>query len=100
QQYVGWQARATVQYRMRRAKIDVGAMRAVTNGAGVLNGAVTNSGQGSVNFILAREWSMSLNGGLSSNQELGTQVRYDSQYAGLTVNRLMGRYLNIFVSYD
>jgi hypothetical protein len=100
QQYVGWQARGTVNYRMRRVNLSAQGMHGVTGGAGVLNGALTTTGQGSANFILARYWSASLNSGVSRNQQLSATESFDSQFAGVVLDRKFGRYTNMFLSYD
>ena len=72
QQYLGWQARGTLQYRMRRVNLSAQGMRTVTAGSGVLNGALTTTGQGTAAFILSRYWSASLNSGVSRNQQLSS----------------------------
>ncbi len=94
QQYLGWQARGTVNYRMRRLNLSAQGMRTVTGGAGVLNGALTTTGQGTANFILSRNWSTSLNSGISRNQQLSSAESFDTQFAGVVLNRKCGRYTN------
>jgi hypothetical protein len=75
-------------------------MRTITSGSGVLNGALTTSGQGTADFSLSRNWSASLNSGVSLNQQLGYAQKYDLQFAGVVLNRNVGRYMSLFLTYD
>ena len=100
QQFLGWQARGTVQYRMHRINLSAQGMHTVTGGSGVLNGALTTTGQATVAFILSRYWSASLNSGVSLNQQLGSAQEIDSQFAGVVLNRKSSRYTHLFLNYD
>jgi hypothetical protein len=100
QQYLDWQARGTVQYRMHHINLSAQGMRTITSGSGVLNGALTTSAQGAADFILSRNWSSSLTSGVSRNQQLGSTQKYDLQFAGVVLNRNAGRYMNLFLTYD
>jgi hypothetical protein len=100
QQYLGWQARGTVNYRMRRINLSAQGMRTVTGGSGVLNGALTTTGQGTAGFTLSRNCSASLSSGVSRNQQLNSGESFDLQFAGVVLNRKFGRYTNMFMTYD
>ncbi len=100
QSYLGWQGRATLQYRLHRLNLSAQAVRTVSAGAGVLQGATSNTGQGAVDCLLTQYLSMSLKAGVSRNQQLDTAQGYDTQYAGFVVNRKSGRYAGLFISYD
>lgn len=100
QQYLGWQARGTVQYRTRHVNLSAQGMRTIASGSGVLNGALTTSGQGAADFSLSRNWSTSLSSGVSRNQEVGSGQNYDLQFVGVVLNRNAGRYMNLFLTYD
>ena len=65
-----------------------------------LGGVTTTTGQGTVEFVMARYWSMSLNSGVSRNQQLDSTQRYDVQFAGVALHRITGRFTNLFLSYD
>ena len=75
-------------------------LHAISGGAGVLGGVTTTTGQGTVEFVMARYWSMSLNSGVSRNQQLDSTQRYDVQFAGVALHRITGRFTNLFLSYD
>ncbi len=100
QVYLGWQARGNVQYKMRRMNLSAQVSRNISGGAGVLDGATITTGQGAINFVLSRYSSMSLNSGASRNQQLGSTQSYDTQFAGVAFNHKIGRYTNLFLSYD
>ena len=97
---LGWQGRGTVQYRTRLANLSAMGLHAIAGGAGVLGGVTTTSGQGTAEFVVARYWSVSLNSGVSRNQELNSTQRYNVQFAGLALQRKTGRYTDLFLSYD
>jgi hypothetical protein len=98
--YLGWQARGTVEFRTRRMNLSARGMRAVSGGAGVLDGAIVSTGQGAFDFTFSRYLSMSLTSGVSRNQQLNSPQKYDVQFAGIAFNRKVGRYTNLFMSYD
>jgi hypothetical protein len=100
QQFLGWQATGTVRYKMRRMNLSAQGIRTVTGGAGVLTGVTVTTGQGAVSVILARYWSTSLNAGVARNQQLGSALSYDTQFASFVLNRAINRYANLFLSYD
>lgn len=97
---LGWQARGSIDYRMRRMSLSASAFRGITGGAGVLNGATSTTGQGSLAFLLSRAWSSSVSAGVSRNQQLDSAQKYDMQFASLVADRKFGRYTKLFVSYD
>ncbi len=103
QQYLGWQASGTVRYRIRQVNLGFGGMRAITGGSGVLYGALTTTGRVTADFLPSRNWLISLHSGASRNQPMssaqGVQI-YDTQFAGVILNRKYGRYTNLFTSYD
>jgi len=100
QQYLGWQAHGTLQYQMRRVTLSADGMRRITGGSGVLNGALTTTGQGTATLLPSRNWSASLHFGVSRNQLLSSVESYDTQFVGGILNRKSGRYTNLFLSYD
>jgi hypothetical protein len=100
QQYLSWQGRSTVRYQTQRLTLSAQGTRSVSGGAGVFIGAVTTTGQGSVSFGVSRNWSMSLTSGVSRNQELNSAQSYDMQFNSSVLNRKVGRYSNLFMSYD
>ena len=100
QRTVGWQGRGTAQYRTHRTTLSAQANRVVSGGAGVFTGAVTTTGSGTVNCDLSRYFSMSLTSGVSRTQELDSSQLYDMEFAGFVLNRKVGRYSNLYVSYD
>ena len=100
QTYVGWQGRGTVQYRTRIMNLSALGLHAISGGAGVLGGVTSTTGQGTVELVMARYWSMSLNSGVSRNQQLNSTQRYDVQFAGVALHRTTGRFTNLFLSYD
>jgi len=100
QTYLGWQGRATVQYRTRTMNLSAVGLHAVSGGAGVLDGVTSTTGQGTVEFVAARYWSMSLNSGVSRNQQLNSNQRYEVQFAGIALHRKTGPFTNLFLSYD
>jgi hypothetical protein len=99
-QYPGWQARGTVRYQLSRLSLSATGERAVTSGAGVLEGATSSTGRGTVSFAIERSWTTSLAAGVSRNQELTSAQRYDMQFASIVLNHKIGRYAGLFLSYD
>lgn len=101
QLYLGWQGCGTMQYQTRSMNLSAQAMHATSGGAGVLDGATAiTTGLGRVDFAFAQYLSMSFSSGVSRNQQLGSARRYDAQFAELALNRKLGRYTNLFLSYD
>ena len=100
QQYVDWQVLGTVRYRMRNMNLSAQGVRSVSGGAGVLNGVTLSTGEGGVDLVLARNWSMSLSSGVSLNQQLGSSQSFTSEFGDYVLNRKIYRYTNLFLSYD
>ena len=99
-QYLGWQARGSVHYRLRRLNLSAQGSRSITGGAGVFDGATTSIGQASADSVLSRYTSMSFAFGVSRNQDLESPQRYNTQFLRVAVNRKVSRYTNGFLSYD
>lgn len=101
QSYIGWQGRAAVRYRTRSMNLSAEGLHTVSGGSGVLQGGTTTTtGRGTVSLVISRDTSMSLNSGVARNQLLGSMQSYDTQFAGLVLNRKINRYTNLFLSYD
>jgi hypothetical protein len=99
-QYVGWQGRATLQHRMRNANLSGQAARGISNGAGVLGGSVTTSGSASLGVRVSQNYNFSMTYGISRSELLGASQAYKTQFAGATINRAVGRYASLYLSYD
>jgi hypothetical protein len=97
---LNWQARGSVRYQLPRMGLVASGSRGVSGGAGVLEGAITTTGEGSANFRISRFNSMTFTAGVARNQQLDTAGRYDTQYLGLVLNREVLRFTNVFLSYD
>ena len=99
-QHLNWQGRSRIDYHASRFSLIGSASHAVTSGSGVLQGSKNTTGQGSVALAFSQLWTASLTSGFSRNADINTPSRYDTLFTNCTVNHRMGRYANIFVSYD
>jgi len=97
---LNWQARGMVRYRAGRVNLAAGGTRGVTGGAGVVDGAIATTGQGSAGFALSRYNSILFSAGVSRNQQLNVAQRYDTQFTSIVFNREIVRYTSVFLSYD
>jgi len=97
---LNWQARGVVRYRAGRVNLAATGTRGVTAGAGVVNGAIATTGQGSAELAISRYNSMLLAAGISHNQQLEVAQRYNTQFASIVLNREFFRYTSVFLSYD
>jgi hypothetical protein len=100
QSYLGWQARAAVKYQTNRVSLSAEASRGVSSGSGVLDGSIQSIGRGMLGFDLSRFWTMSLSAGASHNAQLSPAQTIDGQFGEFTLNRRIGRFTSLFVTYD
>lgn len=97
---VNWQGRATASVRVRGLDVQASAMRMLTGGSGVLNGAMTNSAQVSVAHMFVRTNSLTGSYGYARNAQVASGENFDTQVAAATYGRGFGRNLTLFVSYN
>jgi hypothetical protein len=98
--HLGWQARGTLDWQMRRFGLHTAVIRNLTGGSGVLFGAYTNSVQGGLSYGLLRNWDSNLTFGYSRNTAINSPLRYDTQFIGASATRHVGRNRDIFFSYN
>ena len=96
---VSWQGQANVQYRQGKLTASGSASRLVAGGGGVLQGTETQSGQGGLAYDFSKRLSSSFAFGVASSKDLGTGLTIPVEYVNVTLNRRVGRYANIFLSY-
>ncbi|MGD0966011.1 MAG: hypothetical protein ABSA57_19175 [Candidatus Acidiferrales bacterium] len=106
-----WTLNTGLQYQMRRAALSAFYSHWVTEGSGVLAGAVTDNVTGSVHRQLTRTTGGGINFGYSRNTGLdvvtldggGTvpsSQTYDYWFAGANINRPLSRTLSVNLSYQ
>jgi hypothetical protein len=99
-QHLYWQGRSRIEYHASRFSLAGSATHAITSGSGVLQGTKNTTGQGSLALAFSPLWTASLSSGFSRNVDLNTPSRYDTLFTDFVLNHRMGRYANIFLSYD
>lgn len=97
---MNWQGRASGSVRVRGLDAQAGAMRMLTGGSGVLNGAMTNSAQVSVSRTFLRANSLTGSYGYARNAQVASEEKFDTQVAAVTYGRGIGGTLALFVSYN
>ena len=97
---MNWTAGTSATYRLRRTDLGLNYTRSVTGGAGVLAGSRSDTVYASLGRPLTRKWNASFNAGYSHNKGLRTRQSFDSQYAGVTLDRRLSRNINMYLSYN
>lgn len=96
---LNWQGTASVDLHLRTLDLQVGALRMLTVGSGVLYGARTNSVQGNMTWRMNRNYSPSINFGVARNQGILSGDHYYSQFLGAALTRNLNRRVGAFLSY-
>jgi len=95
---VNWSVASVLSYALRKGSVSVSYNRSVTGGSGLLQGALTDTLNGTFSHTFGRVWSTSFNGGYSRNSSLEqtapmmevTSV-FDYWTAGFSLSRPIGR---------
>lgn len=79
--------------------------RYASGGSGVITGSDTETLSGSWTRQLTRKWSSDVNGGISRNSVLatpggGASSHYDYGFGSITLTRLLGRYMSLYLEYS
>ncbi|MBZ5699372.1 MAG: hypothetical protein LAN18_12600 [Acidobacteriia bacterium] len=94
---------SALTYERRRSGFSLGFARGLTNGSGVLFGALSNTFRGSLHHQFTRFWSGSVNGGYAFNRNLvpvGTATAsFNTWFIGANLVRQLGRHAWISFNY-
>lgn len=101
---VGWNVRTGLTYQVGRTLWSSSFVHYTSGGSGVLGGADTSQWSVAVSRTFARQWTVMGDFGIAKNSSLfgaalGT-VSFDSQFAGLQINRVLNREWNVFFNYN
>jgi hypothetical protein len=97
---LNWQGRATVDVHLRLLDLQVGAIRMLTAGSGVLYGATTNSVQASVMRRVGRTGNISARFGYARNAAIQSAETYDTELVGATYTHSISATVGAFVGYN
>ncbi|MBZ5567610.1 MAG: hypothetical protein LAN64_07130 [Acidobacteriia bacterium] len=97
---ITWSSHAGLAYAIGKTSLNTDWMRSVSAGSGVLPGAQTNSVTFRAGRRIASAWNVLVTGGYAHNTGLGTQQSFETEYAGVGVNRRFGRYLGMYFNYN
>ena len=101
-----WSAHSSLRYRLPRADLGFSYGHFTTNGSGVLFGAETDQFSGALGVRLSRNWSGSIDPGYAHNARLrqtttgNGSVSFDSVYAGFSLRRSLGRFMDMSFRYS
>jgi hypothetical protein len=101
-----WNLDSSVTYDIGKAVVKLGYGHSLTDGAGFLNGAVTDQGSAAIDASLSRTLTAELIGGYARNQGLiqttqqTTNEIYRNWFAGVTISHTLSRRASIFLSYQ
>jgi len=98
-------AHGSLDFRSRRRYAALSYNRSTTNGGGLLLGATTDNIQMAWTTLLSRQWSASIAPGYSHNRSIPqtgghAQTTINSDYFGVNLSRMFGRYTSMFFSYN
>lgn len=93
---------ATAGFHYHRSNSDIGIRysRAVTNGAGVVPGAITDSVGVELSRKLTRAMSANLSGGYARNSGIYVNSGFNTFYAGTGISHQLGRYSTASIGYS
>jgi hypothetical protein len=99
-----WSLSSSLAYQMtRKTNYTLSYTHGTTAGSGVYLGATTDSATVGASHQLSRIWTMSANLGYARNVNLvstaGAANQFDNWYAGASLNRQIGRQLNLGFNY-
>ena len=102
--YVAGTVSATLTYAFEKGSAAVNYFHGVTPGSGVFLGATTDQVTATGSRKLTRVWSGNANLGFARNHglnagQIGTNLNYDTVYAGAAVARALGRNANLSLGY-
>ncbi|MGH9404125.1 MAG: hypothetical protein ACRD2P_18735 [Terriglobia bacterium] len=94
----------TLTYALGRNTFGLSGGRYASGGSGVLAGAASDTIGGNWTRRLSREWSSSLDGGISRNSALAFSAspatHYDYGFATISLDRTLGRYASFYLNYS
>lgn len=106
---VSWAADAALQYRLRRVTLTGGYDHFLSSGSGVFLGAITDRARLGYGRQLSRVWSLNATASYAHNvslvplftptQNVPANAAYDSVYAGVEMQRRVGRDSELFLGY-
>ncbi len=103
---VSWYATASLVYQLRRTGLSLNYRHYTSEGAGVFLGAKTDNLGLTINRQLTRMWSGDLSAGYSHNTHLQAtststaSPTFNTWYASTNLQRPLGQYMNMFLSYN
>jgi hypothetical protein len=100
---LSWSATSSLTYQWRHTGYSLSYFRGVTAGSGVLFGSSIQTVTATASHEFTRFWSGSVHGGYALNKALitGTSFasRFDDWFAGVDLNRQIGRQVRLGLSY-
>ena len=94
-----WQGRGSLTYSRKLVDLRGSAMRTITGGSGILNGAMTNLVEASVTHRMSRSYYANYGAALAHNTGIVNGERYNNQYVSATLMRNATRGVGAFVTY-
>lgn len=103
---VSWYATASLAYHLQRTEFSLYYMHYTSGGAGVFLGSKTDKVDLTIDRQLSRMWAGDVSMGYSHNQNLQgtttspTSPTFNTWYASANLQRPLGQYMNVFLSYN
>ncbi len=100
-----WSAHTAIQYQQARTSFDLSYAHYTSSGSGLLLGSSTDQIRFGVRWRLTRNWSYSIAPGYTRNHRLRQgptptgASSYNSVYASTSLNRDLGRYMDLSFNY-
>ncbi|MGA9542561.1 MAG: hypothetical protein WBQ85_03280 [Candidatus Sulfotelmatobacter sp.] len=97
---------ASFRYRWEKSTASISYNRLLTAGSGFLAGGLTDTARFSVDRSISRVWRTALNAGYTKSSGVGVSSAgipgnsYQNWFAGVALQRRLGRSLNAFASYQ
>jgi hypothetical protein len=103
-QFLSWSTNVAISYRRRRTDYSLYYTHALSNGSGLLAGALSHTFSASASRRLTRHWFGSVNGGYALDNSLAvptapTSFSFTHWYGGSYVGRPVGRHMNVNFNY-
>ena len=100
---LSWSAFGALTYNLHHTGYSLSYFHGVTAGSGVFFGSKSDTITGTASHEFIRFWSASVNGGYAINNSLVPigifASRFDNWFAGASLNRQIGRQIDVSLSY-